>query len=153
MNLAKGIAIGAGALILYNLFSRRMAAGTLNFLPGPVKSFRIDGATPIITVGLLVQNTSNQNYTINSLAGTVYTNSNGKNWIIGNVSSFVPQVITQNSQSLLFVDLRLMLIGVVSDMINYLSVGDQFSQDISLNAIANVSGLQVPFNFNYKVAI
>lgn len=145
----KGILAVVAVLVGYNLFARKNAAGTLNFLPGNLKAIGSDGITPIVTVGLLVQNTSNQSYTLNSIAGTVYANNDGNTYNIGNVSSFEQQRISPNSQSELTVEMRLALIGLVSDVINSISSG--YGQDILFKGYANVEGVQIPIVINYKL--
>jgi hypothetical protein len=146
LKLLNGILLAGAALIGYNLISKHFAAGTLNFLPGQIKSISF----PVITVGIVIQNTSNQAYTLKSLAGNVYTNANGSIYNIGNVSNFTAQTINPNSQKTIPIDLRLSLIGVVSDIFNLITSGN-FQQDIQLKGFANVDGLQIPLVFNYKL--
>jgi len=150
-SLLKGTAVAAALFLGYSLFARKSAAGNLNFLPGPVKGLYWDGINPYLRVGVIVQNTSNYSYTLNSIAGTVYSNQNGNRYNLGNFSWFAPQKIMANSQTTVFVDLRFGLIGIVSDIIN--SITNGFAQEIEMNGTANVDGLQVPITFKYNVKL
>lgn len=145
----KNVLLIGGALYIYSLIKKTTAARTLVFLPGPVKGLYFDSFTPYITVGIIVQNTSNQNYTIQSLAGNVYAMANGEKWNIGNLSTFAPQQIFGNSQQTIFIDLRLSLIGIVGDILNLIDNG--IEQEITFEGYANVDGIQVPLDFKYKI--
>jgi hypothetical protein len=147
--LLKGSLFVGAVLIGYNLFAKKTAAGTLNFLPGQFHGIGTDGGTPVLSVGVLIQNTSNQSYQLNSLAGNVYANNSGNVYTVGNVSTFTRQTIYPNNQEEIIVDMRLSLTGIVSDLINSISSG--FGQDISFKGYANVDGLQIPILINYKL--
>jgi len=150
-NLLKTAAVGAALFLGYSLFARKAAAGTLNFLPGNVKGLYWDGINPFLSVGVVVQNTSNYSYTLNSIAGTVYSNQNGQRYNLGNFSYFAPQKVFSNNQTTVYVDLRFGLIGIVSDIIN--SITNGFAQTIEMSGTANVDGAQVPINFKYNVKL
>ena len=145
----KTVLIGGGLLLAYNMFSRKVAAATLNFLPGQLKRLSTDGATPVLTIGVIIQNTSNQSYQLNSLAGNVYANNDGNVYNVGNVSTFTVQQILPNRQQEIVVDMRLSLTGIVSDLLN--SIANGFGQDIQFKGYANVDGLQIPIVINYKL--
>lgn len=148
-NLFSGLLIGSGLYLLYNWISKGKAAGSLNFIQGSVKGIYFDGITPYITVGIVVQNTSSEIFTISSIAADVTAQSLGKVYSIGNVSTFTQQQILPNSQSTLWVDIRLSLIGVVKDLLNTYYYG--FQQTINFNGFANVENLQIPINFDYTI--
>lgn len=101
-----------------------------------------------MTIGLGVQNTSNQSFTIRSLAGNLYAN----NYYIGNVSSFTLRTIAPNSQQVIFITARLQLIGIVNDILNAFE-NRNFAQTIEIKAMANVDNLQIPININYKIGL
>ena len=147
--LIKGSLLVGAVLIGYNLFAKKTAAGTLNFLPGQLHGIGTDGGAPILRVGVLIQNTSNQTFQLNSLAGNVYANNSGNVYNVGNVSTFVQQTIYPNRQQEIVVDMRLALTGIVSDLINSISQG--FGQDIKFDGYANVDGVQIPVLVNYKL--
>lgn len=149
MKLAHGILLGGAALVGYNLFARKSAAEKLIFLPGQVSDFNFS-SSPSISIGLLVQNTSNQTFSLRSIAGNVFTNANGKDFNIGNFSSFQTQIIPANSQQQVIIKLRLSLFGVVSDLINAIIEGT-VQQEIFINGFANIDNWQLPLNFNYKI--
>lgn len=136
----------AAGVILYSTLTKANALQTLNFYPAAVKDLRFDGATPVITIGLAIQNTSNQKMILKSFAGNVSANG----YLVGNVSSFIPAVIEPNRQSVLWLTLRLSLIGIVQDIISALQ-GGGISQNLRLSATANIDYWQVPIDIKYKV--
>ncbi len=150
-SLLKTAALGAALFLGYSLFARKKAAGNLNFVPGNIKGLYWDGINPFLTVGVVVQNTSNYSYTLYSIAGNVFSNQNGQRYNLGNFSYFSPQRIQANSQTTVYVDLRFGLIGIVSDIIN--SITNGFAQTIEMSGNANAEGFQVPINFKYNVKL
>lgn len=146
LKTGQAIALGAGAVVIYSLFRKRAALGTLNFFPDKIKGFRWDGMTPILMIGLGIQNTSNQSFTIHSIAGSIYCNS----YYIGNLSTFTPTVIPRNSEGFIVLNARLQLIGIVNDIIEAAENGN-FSQEIVMKAKANVDNLQIPINLKFSV--
>lgn len=105
----------------------------------------MDGLTPVMTLGLAIQNTSNQSFTLQSLAGEVYANK----YLIGNVGTFSAQTIHPNSETVIYIDCRLSLLGIVTDILNAIR-NKTFSQTIELESTANIDNLQVPIDLSYK---
>lgn len=143
---AETIALAAGGVLLYSLWRKQQGIGTLNFFPDKVRDFHFSGLTPVFTLGLGVQNTSNQSFTVNSIAGNAYSNG----YYVGNLSNFSPQIIIKNTQGILLLDVRLALIGIVNDLINAFQ-SENFQQSLELKATANVDNLQIPLNIKYKI--
>lgn len=146
MKTTEGVALGLTAFLIYGLARKAQAVGTINFVPDKVHDLKWDGLTPVLVVGFGVQNTSNQFFTVKSLAANLYCN----NYYCGNISYFTPTEIKPNSQGILTVNARLSLIGVVNDIIEAWNNGD-FSQEIEISGYANVDNLQVPLKFKYKI--
>lgn len=136
-------ALGAGALLLY---SKANAAGSLFFLPGRISNISFDGATPVIQLSLIAQNTSSQGLTIESLAGNILTGSN----IIGNFSNFTPVHIAGNSQSTIPVTIRMQLIGLVQDIINSFVSGG-FTKRLRLQGLVNAGFVRAPVDVTFEV--
>lgn len=146
-SLKTGLLIG-GALLAYNALTKGAALAQLNFYPGKVTGIKFDGSTPVLSFILTVQNTSNQNIVLRSIAGNLFANG----YLIGNVASFIPVNIGPNSQTNLFLTVRLSLIGVVTDVINALNnTGLGLHQVIELQSTANVDRYQIPVNISYKI--
>lgn len=146
--VTKTIAIGAGLYLAYELVRKQIAGGTLLFTTDKIHSFKLVGATPVLTFGMRVQNTSNQDFVINSFAAQLTAD----NYTIGNVSFFTQQVIPANSQRILYVEARLMLIGIVNDLLRAFDTKD-FQFDVRIDGYANVSGLQIPVNLKYQLGL
>jgi hypothetical protein len=142
--LTAGI-LGLGGLLIYSLFRKGKALGNLIFFPYSIKNIRFQGATPILSLGITVQNTSNQSFTLKSIAGELFAN----NYLIGNLSQFTPLTINPNSEVVMYVDCRLSLLSIVGDIVNAIKTG-AWSQNLELECMANVDNLQVPINITYK---
>jgi len=94
----------------------------------------------------MVQNTSNNGFTVKSFAGNVYF----KNTLVGNVSSFNSVVINGNSQGVMLVKVKLFALSLVNEIIQIIQNGN-FTGTLNLDAIANVDGLQTPVEMNFKI--
>jgi LEA14-like dessication related protein len=140
--------VGAGVFLIYSLTRKSIGLSTLLFYADKVKSFRFDGLTPVMVFGLRVQNTSSQPFVLKSFAADL--SSNG--YLIGNASSFIQQVVPANSQVVLNIEARLMLIGIVNDIIKAFQSKD-FTFDIEMQGYANVDNIQFPVTANYKVGL
>lgn len=143
---AQTFAYAAAGLIAYNLFTKGRALATLNFYPANVTGVRFDGLTPVLTLGLAVQNTSGQQMILRSFAGNVFANG----YLIGNVSSYIPTTIQANGQSIIYVTARLSILGLVNDIIEAIQT-KSFKQSFDLSAFANVNNFQVPVKIKYSV--
>lgn len=98
-----------------------------------------------MTLGLVVQNTSNQGFTMHSMAGELYANK----YLIGNVSQFEPYQVNANSETVIDIKVRLSLIGIVTDIINAIK-NKTFTHTLQLDSTANIDNLQVPVQLEYK---
>lgn len=145
------VAGGAVAILGWNLFSRRAAAESLNFLLQRVEGISWLNGRPVIPVTISVQNTSNHQFTLYSFAGTVYVNNpDGTQYVIGDVSDFTQSVIAPNSQTDLTITIQLRLLGIVQDIISQINSGT-FSNVIEFDTYANVDQLQVPVDYKFKL--
>lgn len=104
--------------------------------------------TPVAEIGIGVQNTSNQSFRVNSIAGNAYSNGS----YVGNIGSFVPVEVPPNSQAVIMVKVRLQLVGIVNNIIDAFQ-DKHFTQDVKLTLSANVDNLQLPIDLNYKVGV
>lgn len=146
MNVLQTSLLVGGALVAVNAFQKASAAGTLNFYPDSIKNIAFDGITPVATLGIMVQNPTGQRYQVKSLVANL--TANGFN--IGNVSSFTPTYIAPNSQSVYLVNVRLSLLGIVTDIINAFN-GGGVRHVITFKGFANVDNFVVPINMQYVV--
>lgn len=142
------IGIGALAFIALGLAKKVNAAITMVFFPGQVQGISFVGINPVLTFSVIVQNTSNVDVTINSIAGNVFSNTQ----LVGNVSTFTPVFLRSNSQSTIVLNSQLSALGVVNDLIRAISTGS-FSQDIHFTGFANVSGYQMPIDVSFQVGL
>src|SRR5574337_399054 len=142
----KDVLIPAGLLIAWLVFAQRRAINLLNYLIEGV-SLSFDGITPVLNLEIEVQNVSNENYTINSFVGALYSGQT----LIGNVSTFTPVKILPSSQTKMTLQIRLSLISVVSDLVNLIRQGSGIAQTLTLNGYINASGIVAPIMITYKV--
>ena len=110
--------------------------------------FHFSGLTPVFTLGLGAQNTSNQTFTVNSIAGNATSNG----FFVGNLANFQPQLVPANKQGILLLECRLSLIGVANDLIQAFQT-HSFTQDLRIQGTVNVDNLQVPLDIKFKVGL
>lgn len=135
-----------GGLLAYRAISQTTAGGRLNFYPGSLREIGMDGITPVAVLGLVVQNPSDQSFTLKSFVGNVYANG----YLIGNVSNFINTVIAPNQATIYNLQVRLSILGVVQDIIAAFN-GTGITQYIELKSYANVNNFTIPVNITYKV--
>lgn len=146
MKTGHAIVTAAAALVAYNLFTKSQASGTLNFYPTKVSNIGFDGVTPVATIGLAAQNPSNQRFTLRAITGNLSANG----YVIGNISQFLQQVIQPTSSSVIYFDVRLSLLSVVSDVIEAFQTNN-YSQELRFEGWINVDGFLQKLDIKYKV--
>jgi late embryogenesis abundant protein len=134
---------GAAGLYFWNL---ARAAGNLIYFPGNITGFRLDGISPVFYVDLIIQNTNNVSFTINSLAGNVLSNST----VIGNIANFTPIEVAGNSQTAVPLTLVLQPIAIVGDLIAIIT-GGVGKRDIQVHGTVNANGIQEGFDLIYNI--
>lgn len=136
-----------GGVLLY-LWNTSRSAANLNYFPGNITGFSLQGLSPVITVDLIVQNTSNVDFTINSLSGNATTD----NILIGNIADFTPTLVPANSQRAIPLTLTLFSLGIVDNIINALQ-GGSVHKTILVQGTVNANGAQVPISLQYNVGV
>lgn len=136
--------LGGFAMLYFG--NKARAAGNLTFFPNRITSMAFEGINPVATLELLVQNTSNTNFTLYSLSGNVLVQST----LVGNVSYFSPVNIPGNSQAVVPLTIRLLSISLVDDIITTFQTG-QFAKDMVFEGAVNANGVQVPLHLVFKI--
>jgi len=149
LTAAKGILLTGAGLLLFTLFAKGQQIGKLIFYPGKVSEIDL-WPSPHCTLELIVQNTNSGSLQLNSFAGALYAKQSGTSTLIGNVSSFQPVTIAGNSQGLIRIYVKLFALGIVNDIIRAFTTG-QFSQEVLLDANANIDNLQLPVSMTFKI--
>lgn len=139
-----------GGVVVYNLLTKSWALNDINFLAGSVRNITFQGATPVAEIGLLAQNTSGQQFNVNSFTGDLYVVQDSKNVYIGNVSSFQEQTILPNSQIELKMFCRLSLLGIVNELIQVFTYKN-FNMRLKLSGVVNVDNYRIPVNTTFNV--
>lgn len=137
---------GAAAVALI-WFTKASAAKNLKFFIASV-SAEMHGATPVIVLQVMIQNPTNESYTVSALVGNL---SSSTGYLIGNVSGFQPVPVAARSQQLYPVNVRVNLIGTALDIFNLISNGNGLTQVVSFDGAINVSGVVVPIELDYKL--
>ena len=135
--------VGLGGLYFFNL-SR--AAGYLDFYPGDLTGFSIQGISPVITLNMLVGNTSNVDFTINSMSAAITIDGTQ----VGTITNFTPARILRNSQGTLPLTITLQPIGVVNQLIGIITGGNG-SMNLVIQGSVNANGIQAPILLPYKI--
>jgi LEA14-like dessication related protein len=139
------ILLGIGAYVLY-IANLGRSLTNLTFFPGNITGFTFEQSTPVIYTQLIVQNTSNAQITIYSLAANVTANGS----LVGNLSDFVPVTINPNSQGAVPIKISFNIVGAVSDLINAFTNHTR-EQNLVVDGYANTNGIQVPVQLTYKL--
>jgi hypothetical protein len=122
------------------------AAGNLIFVPGNIINIGLEGMYPVVVANLLVQNTSNVDFTLNSFAATVTSDGT----LIGNVSNFNAVAIPGNSQTAVPLNLTLFPLGIVDNLIQAF-YGGFVKKEFIIDGSVNANGQQVPLKLIFKV--
>jgi hypothetical protein len=140
----------AGGLFAFIYFwgSKGLAASNLVFYPGSVSGMSFNGSTPTVQFTMQVQNTSGTDLTINSFAGNIFSSDT----LIGNVYNFTPVLIPAGSMAVITVNAQLNAVSIVNDIIRAFQMKN-FSENLDVNATANVQGIQVPVNLSFNVGL
>jgi hypothetical protein len=119
------------------------------FSPGSFSNPSIQGVNPTVTFNLIVQNTSDSDLLLNSLAANVMSNGT----LIGNVSNFSGGVtIAANSSTIVPVVATLQPLGIVSDLLQSIENGT-VTQSIEMKGNANVNAIQVPLDVTFSATV
>lgn len=140
------LVLGIAALLGLYFYKQKEAAGHLIFFPGNIVDMGFAGSSPVASLTIQVQNTSNAGIDLNSIAGSVYANG----ILVGNVSNFNPVHIAGNSQTLIPLTVQFNLLGVVNDIIRAFQTGS-FRQDIMIDGYVNAGSFQVPVQLKFNV--
>lgn len=145
MNGVGAVLLLAGVAGLY-LWNLSRAAKNLIYLPGNITGFNL--LPPVIYLELVIQNTSNVDFTINSLAANVTSDGT----VIGNVSEFVPVSLPANSQGVVPITLSLQPLGLANEIISILSGGNGY-RNLEIKGSVNANGIQQSFSVQFKIGI
>lgn len=137
---------GGLGLVAYAIFSKVRAVGNLIFVPGQVVSMGFQNSNPLMVFSVNVQNTSSTQLSLNSFAGSLYSQGT----LIGNVYNFTPLVIPPNGMVTMYVNVQLMALGVVNQIIQAFTTKN-FTEELTVQGYVNTVNVQVPVNFTLKV--
>lgn len=148
MKTIEKVALAAVTLLGLNFLLKGRALKNLVFAPGSVQDIAFEGANPIIRVSAIVQNTNSVGFTINSMAGNVFSDDAGSAVLVGNIYNFTPLLIPGNSQSVIILNIRLFPLGL-SNLIAQAIQYKNFTKNIHVDAAVNIDGLQFPLEIDF----
>jgi len=144
--------LGVATVAVGYLLLKARTLANLVFSAGQVSGISFEGLTPILSVSLIVQNTSSIGVTLQSIAGNVFTEDGGSSTLVGNLSSFLPVHIAPNQQSAININVRMRLLGIVNDIITAYQ-SRNYTKVLEFQCSANVDGVQMPFSFKIPVGL
>lgn len=133
----------AGAGLLY-LAAKARTVGNLIFMPGTIQGMEFNDLYPIATFSVIVQNTSGLGVNVDSFAGNLIAND----ILIGNVYNFIPVQLPPNSQTIIYMSMRLNSLGIVNDVIRAFQFRN-FQQNVRIKGFVNSGILQIPLNLKF----
>lgn len=142
------VALVLGGVIGLYFFNQARAAGALVLFPGNITGLQFDGATPVVTVTLLVQNPTNTSFVFRSFAASAYSNDT----LVGNVSNFTPVAVGPNSEGIMPLTIRLLLITAANDVISIIQT-KHVKRTLKLEGTINANGVPVPVTLNYEMGL
>lgn len=146
VNILSKTLLAAGAVVALSSMQKAAASRNLNFFPSDIKRIRFEGIVPILTLGITIQNPNNVRMVIRSMVGNISANG----IMVGNISTYRDTAINARSQAVMFLDVRLSLIGVVNDIVKAFKPGG-IQQTVVIDAWVNVDNITVPMKMTYKV--
>lgn len=143
---AAHILIPVAGLVVAGLLLSKKASGYLNYY---IKKLAVSfsGFTPLLKIDVAVQNPSNEQFVITSIAGDVKADGS----VIGSGSLFQQVVIAPNSESVLPVVVRLSPLAVVSDLINIITKQSGIPMTVGFDGYVNANGFVTPIDLVYNV--
>lgn len=147
MSGVDAILIIAVAFGLY-AFTNARAANNLQFFPGNVTGLSIDGINPIATADILIQNTSNVEFTINSFSASVYSNGT----LVGNISDFTPDIVHPNSETPYPVTIRFLSLSIIDEIYNAVTTRS-IQRNLDIKGTVNANGQQWPVEITYALGL
>jgi len=147
MGVIEVVAVLGGIVALYFL-NQSKAAGSLVFYPDNITGLSFEGASPVVQASILVQNPSNTSFTFQSFAASA--TSDGV--LVGNVSNFTPVSIGANSEGLMPIKIRLLLLSAANDVIDAIQ-NRNVKKKLELKGTINTNGVPVPITLNYEIGL
>lgn len=147
MGVIEVVAVLGGIVALYFL-NQKHAADALVFYPDNITGLSFEGASPVVQASILVQNPSNTSFTFQSFAASA--TSDGV--LVGNVSNFTPVSIGANSEGVMPIKIRLLLLSAANDVIDAIQ-NRNVKKKLELKGTINTNGVPVPIMLNYEIGL
>jgi late embryogenesis abundant protein len=135
----------AGAVALGLLMTKK-ASGALNYFVSKV-AVSFDGFTPVLRLDIAIQNPTNSQFVVKSIAGDVLANDS----VIGNASMFQTLVVPPNAQTIMPVYVRLSPLAIVSDLVSIITKGSGIPQTIKFKGYVNANDFVTDLSLSYNI--
>lgn len=139
------ILLGTGAFLISKA-AKATVIERLSFFIGNVKMTSF-GLSPELTVTVLVQNVTNEKFTVKSLVGNAFVND----MQVGNVSSFTQLVALPSSETPYLLTVRISLLQAVTQIIDILKGNAGVEATVRIVGTVNVDNLLFPIDMEYKI--
>jgi LEA14-like dessication related protein len=97
---------------------------------------------------MLIQNPTNTPFTFTSFAASATSDG----ILVGNVSNFTPVAIAANSEGLMPVKIRLLLITAANGVIDAIQ-NRHVKKNLVIEGTINTNGVPVPVSLNYEIGL
>ena len=142
------VALVIGGLVGLYFLNQAHSADSLVFFPDNITGLGFEGANPVVTATLLVQNPTNTAFTFQSLAATATSDG----LVVGNVSNFTPVAIAPNSEGVMPLTIRLLLITAANDVIDAIQ-NRNIKKKLKIEGTVNTNGYAVPLSLEYEIGL
>lgn len=150
MNLAKGVLFTVAGLVGFEIFKKISGAKNIRVTSVNINSISLEGSVPVVNLSVGIENTGNQGYQVNSISGSLYAMQEGSEILVGNVSSFNPQVISSNSRQYVSINVSLKVLSIVQNIIRSFQFGN-FSISMRFTGSVNVDRFVIPFDESFNI--
>lgn len=137
----------AGLLAIGLLLQKKAAAALHYFIKGVAISF--EGITPVLRIDIMVQNPSNQSFTVRSIVGSLFVDGDK----VGDASMFQTVTIAPNSQAVMPVQVRLSPLAIVSDLVSLITKGSGIPKTLTFNGYVNANEIVNDVNMTYSIGL
>ena len=142
------VAVILGGIIGLYFINQAAAASSLVFFPSGINGLAFEGSGPVVTASILVQNPTNTAFTFESFAASATSDGT----LVGNVSNFTPVAIAPNTEGVMPIKIRLLLLTAANDVIDAIQ-NRNIKKKLQVKGTINTNGVPVPVTLEYEIGL
>lgn len=150
MKLIQGTLFLIAGFAGYELFKMFTAAGRLKIGDVRLQTISFEGGNPVAVISIVVDNTSNESFQVNSISADLYAMQEGRQTLIGTVYNFDAQKILPNQRTMVAAKVSLKIVSLVQDLIKVLQYKN-FSLPLRLEGSMNLNKYVIPIDESFNV--